>query len=83
MDLNHPRSPVAPVFQAGRRTRGGVLDVEGGHGIEPSAFSGPSRVQDASRHQAPPAPVLVPQMGLGNEAGAQRLHIRPVRDSRF
>lgn len=35
MELNHPRLPVAPVFQAGRRTCGGVLDVEGGHGIEP------------------------------------------------
>jgi hypothetical protein len=40
MELNHPRSRVAPVFQAGRRTRGGVLAVAGGHGIEPSADQG-------------------------------------------
>jgi hypothetical protein len=50
MELNHPRRPVAPVFQAGRRTRGGVLDVEGGHGIEPSAVEAIA----FSRRVAPP-----------------------------
>jgi hypothetical protein len=77
MELNHPWSPVAPIFQAGRRTRGGMLDVKGGHGIEPSALSGPSRFQDASRRQAPPARgfEVVPQARLERA--------RPARDSRF